>query len=126
MSKINVFVASPGDVDLERDAVAKVVNEVNFALAIIAPEKDTSLELKQWKTHVHPEMGRPQGVINKQIGSYDIFIGLMWKRFGTATGVANSGTEEGIFGTLTRNGRKQAGPAFCSLFLPRAVYRRVQ
>jgi hypothetical protein len=94
MSKINVFVASPGDVDLERDAVAKVVNEVNFALAIIAPEKDTSLELKQWKTHVHPEMGRPQGVINKQIGSYDIFIGLMWKRFGTATGVANSGTEE--------------------------------
>jgi hypothetical protein len=94
MPKIQVFVASPGDVELERDAVAKVVNELNYALAIIAPEKNTSLELKQWKTHVHPDMGRPQGVINKQIGSYDILIGLMWKRFGTGTGVADSGTEE--------------------------------
>jgi len=65
MPKIQVFVASPGDVELERDAVAKVVNELNYALAIIAPEKNTSLELKQWKTHVHPDMGRPQGVINQ-------------------------------------------------------------
>jgi hypothetical protein len=39
-------------------------------------------------------MGRPQGEINKQIGAYDIFVGIMWKRFGTPTGKANSGTEE--------------------------------
>ena len=39
-------------------------------------------------------MGRPQGIINKQIGEYDIFIGMMWKRFGTPTGKAGSGTEE--------------------------------
>jgi hypothetical protein len=31
---------------------------LNYALAIIAPEKGTSLELKQGKTHVHPDMGR--------------------------------------------------------------------
>jgi hypothetical protein len=94
MPKINVFVASPGDVQLERDSVAKIVNELNYALAIIAPEKGTSLELKAWKTHVHPDMGRPQAVINKQIGSYEIFVGLMWKHFGTSTGIADSGTEE--------------------------------
>jgi hypothetical protein len=39
-------------------------------------------------------MGRPQEVINGQIGEYDIFVGIMWKRFGTPTGMAQSGTEE--------------------------------
>jgi len=39
-------------------------------------------------------MGRPQGVINAQIGAYDIFVGIMWKRFGTPTGIAESGTLE--------------------------------
>jgi hypothetical protein len=33
-------------------------------------------------------------VINEQIGEYDIFIGAMWRRFGTPSGVAGSGTEE--------------------------------
>ncbi|WP_462074860.1 hypothetical protein [Nitrospira sp. CMX1] len=32
-------------------------------------------------------------MINDQIGEYDIFIGIMWRRFGTPTGVAGSGTE---------------------------------
>jgi len=38
--------------------------------------------------------GRAQALINKQIGTYDIFIGIMWKRFGSPTGAAASGTEE--------------------------------
>jgi hypothetical protein len=29
-----------------------------------------------------------------QVGAVDIFIGIMWQRFGTPTGVAGSGTEE--------------------------------
>jgi hypothetical protein len=39
-------------------------------------------------------MGRPQEIVNTQIGEYDIFIGILWKRFGTPTGKAESGTEE--------------------------------
>ena len=36
-----------------------------------------------------------QAVINEQIGDdYDIFIGIMWARFGTPTGRAGSGTAE--------------------------------
>ncbi len=36
-----------------------------------------------------------QDVINKQIGSdYHIFVGIMWKKFGTETKRAGSGTEE--------------------------------
>ena len=33
-------------------------------------------------------------MIKEQIGEYDIFIGAMWRRFGTPSGVAGSGTEE--------------------------------
>jgi hypothetical protein len=40
-------------------------------------------------------MGRDaQDVINQKIGDYDIFVGVMWKRMGTPTAVAQSGTEE--------------------------------
>ena len=38
--------------------------------------------------------GEPEVLINDQIGKYDIFLGVMWRRFGTPTGVAESGTEE--------------------------------
>jgi formylglycine-generating enzyme required for sulfatase activity len=55
---------------------------------------DVHLELVEWKTHVAGDMGRPQEIINRQIGDYDIFVGVMWKRFGTPTGKAESGTEE--------------------------------
>ena len=52
------------------------------------------LELLRWETHAYPSMGRPQSVINAQIGDYDVFVGILWKRFGTPTGRAESGTEE--------------------------------
>ncbi len=48
----------------------------------------------RWETHSAPSGGRPQAVINEQIPEYDIFVGIMWKRFGTRSGVAGSGTEE--------------------------------
>ena len=89
--KIRLFVASPGDVSDERNSLSKVIAELN---STIAPDKGFLLEIARWETHCQPAMGRPQGVINSQIGHYDIFIGIMWKRFGTPTGVAESGTEE--------------------------------
>jgi mannitol/fructose-specific phosphotransferase system IIA component (Ntr-type) len=52
------------------------------------------IELVNWKKDVSPSMGRPQDIISTQIGSIDIFIGIMWKRFGTPTGKAESGVQE--------------------------------
>lgn len=49
----------------------------------------------RWETHVHPDLGEdPQKVVNEQIGDYDVFVGVMWKRLGTPTTTADSGTEE--------------------------------
>lgn len=91
VTKVRVFVASPGDVQKERDSLPGVIEELNNT---IGQSLGFVLELVRWETHCHPAMGRPQGVINEQIGKYDIFIGVMWKRFGTPTGEADSGTEE--------------------------------
>lgn len=52
------------------------------------------LDMVRWETHVSPGMGRPQQVVFDQLGPIDIFVGVMWKHFGTSTGVAGSGTEE--------------------------------
>jgi Domain of unknown function (DUF4062) len=91
---VRVFVASPGDVLPERDALGKLIREINQTITAVAPEKGIRLELVRWETHASPAGGRPQGVINDQIGEYDIFVGIMWRRFGTPTTEAGSGTEE--------------------------------
>ncbi|MGA1874746.1 MAG: hypothetical protein ACMUIA_03985 [bacterium] len=89
--KIRLFLSSPGDVEIERQATHRVVEQIN---RMLGNQSGWYLEVIDWKTHVAPDMGRPQGVINSQIGPYDIFVGIMWKRFGTPTGVAESGTKE--------------------------------
>ncbi|HZI20143.1 MAG TPA: DUF4062 domain-containing protein [Pyrinomonadaceae bacterium] len=95
VKKVRVFVASPGDVQMEREQFAKVVNELNLTISAIAPEKEMVLELVRWETHVHPGLGKDaQEVVNQQIGEYDIFVGIIWKRLGTPTTSARSGTEE--------------------------------
>lgn len=88
---MRLFVASPGDVQRERDSIVRVVTELNNTIGY---NLELVFELIRWETHAHPALGRPQGVINTQIGDYDIFVGIMWKRFGTPTGHADSGTEE--------------------------------
>ncbi len=89
--KIRVFVASPSDMREERGRLSRVIEELNRSVAF---EKHIIIDLVRWETHTTPGMGRPQEIINSQIGPYDIFIGIMWKHFGTPTGAASSGTEE--------------------------------
>ena len=68
------------------------------------------LEVVDWQTHASPGIGSdPQVVINRQLPeNYEIFLGVMWARFGTATPRAGSGTEEEFERALTRH---QANPS---------------
>jgi hypothetical protein len=92
VTKIQLFVASPADVDPERERLHSVVQELNNA---VAASVDLVLEVVKYETHTHPGMGvDPQDVVNRQIQPTDIFIGIMWKRFGTKTKRAESGTLE--------------------------------
>lgn len=91
VTKVRVFAASPSDVAEEREHLSKVITELN---STVASYKGLAIELVRWETHCTPSMGRPQGIVNVQIGAYDVFVGMMWRRFGTPTGTAGSGTEE--------------------------------
>ncbi|MBM4431270.1 MAG: DUF4062 domain-containing protein, partial [Chloroflexi bacterium] len=92
VTKLRVFVASPGDVQEERDLLADVIDELNRG---IAEEKGLVLELVRWETHAWPDIGEDaQDVINRQIAPGDVFVGIMWNRFGTPTRRAESGTKK--------------------------------
>jgi hypothetical protein len=92
VTKLQIFVASPGDVEVERERLKQAVDELNLTLGRTAK---LYLELVQWKTHAWPGFGDDaQAVINRQIQPYDIFVGIMWTRLGTPTQRSASGTVE--------------------------------
>ncbi|WP_276118791.1 DUF4062 domain-containing protein [Pararhizobium qamdonense] len=99
---LRIFVASPGDVADERQKLEEVVLEVN---QIVGSIYSIRLELVRWETSTSPAMGiEPQDVINRQIDDdYDIFVGIMWSRFGTATNGYDSGTEEEFYRAKERH-----------------------
>lgn len=93
MKLLKIFLASPGDTEAERVAAEEVVDEINKS---IGSRDNFRLELLKWENDTYPSVGADgQDVINKQIGSdYQIFVGIMWKKFGSPTKRAGSGTEE--------------------------------
>lgn len=90
---IKCFIGSPGDTTVERGLCDKVIKEINESRGQF---EGFRLETLKWEDNVHPAIGQDgQDIINEQIGlEYDIFIGIMFKKFGTATPRAGSGTEE--------------------------------
>jgi hypothetical protein len=99
MHKFRLFNASPGDVADERVALAEIVipelRRILGAFAAIGSGKEIELEAVRWETHSWPDVGADaQDVINRQLTGFDIFLGIMWKRFGTPTKRAGSGTGE--------------------------------
>jgi len=92
---IQILIASPGDVQKEREIISEVIYEWNYVNS-----RDRSIVLLpiRWETHASPEMGSaPQAVINKQIVDYcDMAVAVFWTRLGTPTDEAESGTAEEI------------------------------
>lgn len=117
--RVRVFVASPGDVAEERDAVSLVVTEINRILGELL---GYAVETVRWETDARPGVGDdPQDVINQQIGTYDIFIGIMWRRFGTPTKRASSGTGEEFERALS-SFRKEGRPIIMFYFRDEPFY----
>lgn len=88
------FIASPSDTNSEREICDKVFNEINSSLGTIY---NFRLESLKWEKDVRPTIKDTDGQteIFNQIGeNFEIFIGIMNKRFGAQTPRAGSGTEE--------------------------------
>jgi len=99
LKKLRLFAASPSDVATERAKLETVVG----LLKPLADHIGLSVEVTDWRKVV-PDMGRPQQVIFDQLQptTWDVFIGILWHRFGTPPGGKDpqtqkeylSGTEE--------------------------------
>lgn len=92
----HVFLASPGDVLAERQAVRKFFDDYNRHTAHIW---NARFEVVDWENYSTIGVGRPQELITKQTlekfrDSLALVIGVMAQRFGSLTGKAESGTEE--------------------------------
>jgi hypothetical protein len=95
----------------------------------IAERLGLTLELLRWETHVAPDIGRPQQVVFDQLdpGDWDIFVGILWMRFGTKTGRIDpdtredyrSGTEEEFKEALSN--RKSGGSGWPKIMFYRSV-----
>src|SRR3954468_16775460 len=119
---IKIFLATPGDLAQERDALGALIRDINDVLTFLAPEKRLSLELIRYETHAFPDIGAPQAVINRQIPlNYDILIGAMWSRCGTPTPKYASGTIE-EFWRANEHRKEHGSPVimfyFCEQMIP--------
>ncbi len=93
ITNYRIFLASPSDLLDDRIAVEDTINELNLTFS---PQIGIHLELVRWETHSAPGVSSThvQKIINRDIGNYDLFIGLLWKKFGSPTDEYDSGTEE--------------------------------
>ena len=66
----------------ERDITSLVVSEVH---RIFSDPLGIRLGAVRSETHATPNVGEDaQSVINRQIGDFDILVGMMWQRFGVS------------------------------------------
>lgn len=90
---VSVFLASPGDLQVERRLANYAVSELNKG---IARYFGFIVELKGWEDTIS-SAGRPQAIINQELLGCELFIGIMWKKWGTppdTKGQYTSGFEE--------------------------------
>ena len=94
---LRIVLSSPNDVKEEREIMEDVIQELNRG---IADDRNLRLELSRWETDAYPGFHAegPQGLIDPilKVEDCDILIGIFWKRFGTPTKNAQSGTENEI------------------------------
>lgn len=110
---LRAFLASPSDLPEERKAVRSAVDEFNESLA---EAFGYQVELIGWE-EIGPGFGRPQQLINQELKKCDLFIGIIWKKWGTPPdhdGEYSSGFHEEFQESVQR--REQNGEPEIALF----------
>ena len=85
------FMASPGDVQEERDQACRVITDWN---AVHSLDRDAIIEPVRLETHAQLAQGsHPQEQINKQLlDRCDFLIAVFWSRLGSPTNTEKSGS----------------------------------
>ncbi len=101
---IRVFLASPSDLGEERQAARAAVDEINKT---VARPNGFHVDLIGWEDTLSIA-GRPQATINEDLETCQMFIGMLWERWGMAPDTAGrftSGFEEEFTLASERNAR---------------------
>ncbi len=93
---IKIFVSCPGDVTPEKEQIQRLCKD--FSEENIG-KSNITFHVIDWKNYIGEYGIRPQEQINEYIRDYDVYIGILWKRFGTKPGSKNSTGKENESGT---------------------------
>lgn len=118
-----VLIASPSDVQDERNAVTQAIHDWNDDHS---EAEGISFVPIRWERHSAPELGdTPQELINKYlVDKSDILIALFWSKLGSPTGKEKSGTVEEIKKFLDAG--KLAMVYFCQRAIPQDLIGQPQ
>ena len=114
--RIDIAIASPGDVVLEREAIRRLFTRWNHANdhAILHPV--------MWE-FASPELGdHPQHLLNQQIiDRSELLIAVFWAKLGTPTPTAQSGTVAEIREFVAKKGPRRVMLYFCIRDIPHST-----
>lgn len=82
VSILNVFVASPSGLDAERAIISDVAESLN---ATLGERLDVLIRVKKWE-QLLGRAGRAQGQINGLLDDCDLFLGVIFRTWGSPTG----------------------------------------
>lgn len=110
---LQVFIASPSDLRDERRAIKEMADSLNN---VFTKTVGLQVQLLGWEDRL-PGYGRPQAQINEDVDKADIFIGFLWRRWGSDPGNPDytSGFEEEYFRAIQRR-EKQGSPEIAIFF----------
>ncbi|MFA6046472.1 MAG: tetratricopeptide repeat protein, partial [Phycisphaerales bacterium] len=117
---IKVFIASPGDLAEERRAFKDTIDELNQGFGRGA---NVVFQPLGWEDALSQVGRRSQSVINLDVDACDIFVLVMWRRWGQEAPDAapySSYTEEEFYRAMSRREKKDTDgknrPAVCVFF----------
>jgi Domain of unknown function (DUF4062) len=106
----NVFISSPGGVEMERKIAEKVISDVGRTV------KDTlkiSLDVLMWEQLPPVTSNLPtekiQDIINKEVNKSDFFILILHKRYGNIEDGSKTSNTEREIETILRRHQEVAG-----------------
>jgi hypothetical protein len=108
---VQIFLASPGDLQDERQAAKAAVDAFNKRWA---DWLGIQVELVGWED-TFKRFGRPQEQINLDLDRCEAFIGMMWRKWGSPPGDQYTSGFEEEFERATKN-RKSSGRPEMTLF----------
>lgn len=111
LRELRVFMASPGDLTDERDALRDLERRLNATFRV----RGVRVSIEGWE-EVQPDAGAPQDLINPLVYDCDVFVGLLNMRWGTPTDSDSSGFSEEFNIALSRRSESETTPAIGMYF----------